>query len=777
MACDDVLSLERLQISSKHDIFHNEVITGKAGGVAGGANIGTATNPVTGQTQQTLPSILADLGFDVQSWTSSTGGVLASANQVFLNDTPGSLGLGDYYAWGGPFPKTVPAGTDPALPGGGYIVRSSRFAGTQAREALRRSYAEAGYNLVDGSFEAGGTLVNANDVLLQERTGKAFSGPAGTVAAGTNPASGGFVDRSDRLLNLSKLAVSIKEWGAKVDGVTDDTDAFIDALQSGARVLAIPATQQGVMVIRDITHTLTGDLKIINYGCEIKLVTGAPVNSVIHINTNGFNLTIDDIDIDANNLAYKGLSVQNETNTTLADVNLNAPHVSNVYRSGTAFLGGDGIWIRGGYRRVHIVDPVVKSVKMAAGAGIPNQQGVFGISVLQNFAQTLMPRFVVIDNPYVEDIFSEDPTYTQDQDGLRGFGIESPVMDEGSFLVNGGTFKNCWGRSMKFQRPDATVRGSTFVRTTGNSSGGGNSEIDFQRGGGVVRDIICNYKDFNPVTIVSSYQNAYETRGLLVDGVDVTLSGTTLTQVAMRYSQATPDKPIPIDIKNIKVNGAITRLLRYLTQNSVTTDEIERVTLENISIGDAQHLVQVYGNNTPNQTAAIYTRNCATTGANVDLLDVGTFSNAIKAVLYEENNSGFNGINTDSFYTPTLTPQSGSITLNSSESRLDYTRQGRLVTVIGQIRVASVSAPTGTLKISLPKRNQLGTQTSNWSAQPIIMSGAVSVPANGFAIIANSNTAQASIIKTSGIATEELIADQVKTGTRLYINFTYKTDE
>ena len=64
-------------------------------------------------------------------------------------------------------------------------------------EALRRSYAEAGYALVAGSFEAGGTLVNANDVLLQESTGKAFSGSAGTVAAGTNPASGGFVDRSN----------------------------------------------------------------------------------------------------------------------------------------------------------------------------------------------------------------------------------------------------------------------------------------------------------------------------------------------------------------------------------------------------------------------------------------------------------------------------------------------------------------------------------------------------------------------------------------------------
>lgn len=76
------------------------------------------------------------------------------------------------------------------------------------REALRRSYAEAGYNLVAGSFEAGGTLVNTSDVLLQERTGKAFSGPAGMVAAGTNPASGGFVDKSGELLTSSLTAFS-----------------------------------------------------------------------------------------------------------------------------------------------------------------------------------------------------------------------------------------------------------------------------------------------------------------------------------------------------------------------------------------------------------------------------------------------------------------------------------------------------------------------------------------------------------------------------------------
>lgn len=327
MACGDVLSLEDLQTAKKHQIFEAEVITGKAGGVAGGATIGTATNPVTGQTQQTLPSILADLGFDVQSWTSSTGGVLASANQVFLNDTPGSLGLGDYYAWGGPFPKTVPAGTDPALPTSGYIMRSSRFAGTQAREALRRSYAEAGYNLVEGSFEAGGTLVNANDVLLQERTGKVFSGPAGTVPAGSTPSSA-WIDRSTapNAFKLSDVAgavsrtvysklrdvISVKDFGAVGTGAVDDTAAIQAAIDYATSLSTSPPNRGAVvtfppgqylctatLMIRGSRIALRGDgsfhsqiVRNANYGptIQVQSVTAGALNLLERIEVSGLTL-------------------------------------------------------------------------------------------------------------------------------------------------------------------------------------------------------------------------------------------------------------------------------------------------------------------------------------------------------------------------------------------------------------------------------------------------------------------------------------------------------
>ena len=104
----------------------------------------------------------------------------------------------------------------------------------QIREALRRSYAEAGYNLVSGSFEAGGTLVDANDVLLQERTGKAFSGPAGVVSSGTDPTSGGFVDKSGVATSASAISNanggSVQDFIDNIDQVHTRTVANVDAM-------------------------------------------------------------------------------------------------------------------------------------------------------------------------------------------------------------------------------------------------------------------------------------------------------------------------------------------------------------------------------------------------------------------------------------------------------------------------------------------------------------------------------------------------------------------
>lgn len=149
---------------------------------------------------------------------------------------------------------------------------------TQMREVLRRSYAEAGYNLVVGSFEAGGTLVNANDVLLQERTGKVFTGPAGIVVAGTNPASGGFVDRS-----ILAVVFTSEEVQEKLDAGFKEVQAFV------------PTITSAVSIPRNVTVVFNGTTRIAMNGNVFTIVTGSRVYGDFIVNT-GFNPTIGYVD-------------------------------------------------------------------------------------------------------------------------------------------------------------------------------------------------------------------------------------------------------------------------------------------------------------------------------------------------------------------------------------------------------------------------------------------------------------------------------------------------
>lgn len=130
-------------------------------------------------------------------------------------------GLTTAPGWG-----TVPYFTDPELGDTlnaqaiGLTARSEMLR-VDVGEALRRSYAEAGYTLVSGSFELGGTVTTATDVLLYGADGKAYSWGGAlpkTVPAGSTPeTAGGFgadkwIPKTDQILreDLDKLRMADK---------------------------------------------------------------------------------------------------------------------------------------------------------------------------------------------------------------------------------------------------------------------------------------------------------------------------------------------------------------------------------------------------------------------------------------------------------------------------------------------------------------------------------------------------------------------------------------
>lgn len=128
-----------------------------------------------------------------------------------------ALGVGDGtpldVEWGNDFEafKQTAFSRSGLVPSGNTdtITNSEMFNAMQdstTRSLWERSAAESGYNLVAGSFEEGGVLVNTNDVLWSKKLNKIFSGTTGAVVAGTNPTSGGFVDASGAVYGVATLA-------------------------------------------------------------------------------------------------------------------------------------------------------------------------------------------------------------------------------------------------------------------------------------------------------------------------------------------------------------------------------------------------------------------------------------------------------------------------------------------------------------------------------------------------------------------------------------------
>lgn len=116
--------------------------------------------------------------------------------------------------------KEIPGNTSVELGGDEGALNAQAFAlgartellRKQTRELLKRSYAEVGLNLVDGSFEEGASLATNKDVLLQENTGLVFGLVPNAYPKIVDENS--LPDQDWILLNISLFTILTSEDGA-----------------------------------------------------------------------------------------------------------------------------------------------------------------------------------------------------------------------------------------------------------------------------------------------------------------------------------------------------------------------------------------------------------------------------------------------------------------------------------------------------------------------------------------------------------------------------------
>lgn len=187
-----------------------------------------------------------------------------------------ALGMGDGtpldVEWGNDFEafKQTAFSRSGLVPSGNTdtVINSEMFNAMQdssTRTLWKRSIAEAGYNLVAGSFEEGGTVTTATDVLWFKKDNKTYSYTGTlphTVSSGSSPSAEPemWVDRSNEALGFSydmtyqaktvgrhlqkMVCVTDAPFNADPTFTTECSDAFIGAISwaalNGASVVWVP---------------------------------------------------------------------------------------------------------------------------------------------------------------------------------------------------------------------------------------------------------------------------------------------------------------------------------------------------------------------------------------------------------------------------------------------------------------------------------------------------------------------------------------------------------
>ncbi|MCM3539116.1 glycosyl hydrolase family 28-related protein [Priestia endophytica] len=361
---------------------------------------------------------------------------------------------------------------------------------------------------------------------------------------------------SNRTITEQKV-INAKEYGAKGDGISDDTraiNAALDAIIKDGGTLFFP---KGTYILSSqITKKPTGELKILGEESTIKFVLSQDTlnsQTVLRFNDVSSNIFFQGITIDANRKASNPLIIHNNSTdmSRVAIVEIiDCKFINGLQTDNTPFQSG--VYIRGAFNKVIVTRSTFKNMNsLKENSPVSRGLHVSGDSDKDNYTREL-----IVNDCLFENIYNYTPI---DSDGLSYSNkFEPSQYKEGTLTVKNTTFKNCKGRSIKSQVQTNIIIGNKFFRNKYN----GKIEIDCQYAGALISENRFFYDYYGVGIVLGGSIRSNIHKGFIINNNAVKTVNSTIDSVC-GINVTGPYTLNSIIVRDNKVEGTVNQFCSF----------------------------------------------------------------------------------------------------------------------------------------------------------------------------------------------------------------------
>lgn len=244
---------------------------------------------------------------------------------------------------------------------------------------------------------------------------------------------------------LDSYVINVKDFGAKGDGITDDTTAIQNAINSlnAGCTLFIPT---GVYLVNDIITVNKQNIKITGN----KAILKANSNKNVLFQIVGQNISIDGMIFDGSNNVYVGIAVLANSKF----ITIRNAEIKNIYSTMyNTNIPTAGIRIYGNCSNITITDCYIHDVTAEPNSIVGDVAGTSrGILILPNTtAGEDVTTNVIISGCVIENIYT-----SEDADGI---GVLNSILNKNvNVIIASNKFRNCAKRAVKIMAPGVIVK-------------------------------------------------------------------------------------------------------------------------------------------------------------------------------------------------------------------------------------------------------------------------------------------------------------------------------